>query len=541
MRPLAATVAISIVLAAPASAAGTSTTQASSHPIGNLDAVARVPGGVELNGWAIDPDTSAPISVHVYVGSEFRAVSADVSRPDVAAAFPGYGRNHGFGVTIPMAQGSYPVCVYAINVGAGSPYSVLGCRTLVVSHTPFGNVDMVRRVPGGIEASGWTIDPDEAAPTDMDVYVDGGFAGRYPAGQSRPDVAAAYPGYGAQHGFFVSVPAITGRVSTVCFFAIGRGPGAVNPALACLAVDLTGTPVGSVDWAQGISSGSMIISGWAMDPDTADAIDIHVYVDGAWYGATAATVARPDVGAAYPANGANHGFHLLVSSLRSQHVCVFAINRVGAGQNVLLGCRIDPTTGRPPPPGAPVAPFRGSIRSVTPADYGNAWRPGCPVGPESLSHVTVSFWGFDGQYHEGGLVVHWTWAYHVAWVFGSLYDQRFQLERVEPITYYAGPGDVTPDRLNITSAFICRPVTGGSGWSEHSYGLALDINPAQNPYVNGGFVVPDPEGRDYLDRGQVAPAMVSGGVVQAFAAIGWSWGGHWQTLKDYMHFSLRNR
>jgi hypothetical protein len=27
-------------------------------------------------------------------------------------------------------------------------------------------------------------------------------------------------------------------------------------------------------------------------------------------------------------------------------------------------------------------------------------------------------------------------------------------------------------------------------------------------------------------------------VVRSFAAIGWSWGGHWSGDKDYMHFSL---
>ncbi len=29
--------------------------------------------------------------------------------------------------------------------------------------------------------------------------------------------------------------------------------------------------------------------------------------------------------------------------------------------------------------------------------------------------------------------------------------------------------------------------------------------------------------------------------VEAFAAVGWEWGGDWNSLKDYQHFALHNR
>jgi hypothetical protein len=89
-----------------------------------------------------------------------------------------------------------------------------------------------------------------------------------------------------------------------------------------------------------------------------------------------------------------------------------------------------------------------------------------------------------------------------------------------------------------TSAFNCRAVTGGTGWSAHSYGTAVDVDPLENPYVHGSIVAP-PAGAAYLDRSNNRPGMLLHGdaVVRGFAAVGWSWGGDYTSLKDYQHFS----
>jgi hypothetical protein len=89
-----------------------------------------------------------------------------------------------------------------------------------------------------------------------------------------------------------------------------------------------------------------------------------------------------------------------------------------------------------------------------------------------------------------------------------------------------------------TRRFKCRFVSGTRHWSQHAYGLALDLNPVENPYVHGGLVEP-PAGRRYLDRSRRRPGMVVPGdvVVRAFASIGWRWGGYWTSAKDYQHFS----
>jgi hypothetical protein len=92
---------------------------------------------------------------------------------------------------------------------------------------------------------------------------------------------------------------------------------------------------------------------------------------------------------------------------------------------------------------------------------------------------------------------------------------------------------------NNTSAFNCRTVAGTSRWSQHAYGLAIDINPVQNPYVTSNGTASPPNGAPYVDRSQHLPGMIHDGdvVVQSFTAIGWGWGGYFGSVKDWQHFS----
>jgi hypothetical protein len=104
-----------------------------SIPFGSLDMAVGAANSVVVGGWAIDPDTDAPIDVHVYVdGRGFNLGQASASRADVAGLFPGYGASHGFNASLSgISSGSHLVCAYGINVGAGST-NQLGCRSLAV-------------------------------------------------------------------------------------------------------------------------------------------------------------------------------------------------------------------------------------------------------------------------------------------------------------------------------------------------------------------------------------------------------------------------
>jgi D-alanyl-D-alanine carboxypeptidase len=185
-------------------------------------------------------------------------------------------------------------------------------------------------------------------------------------------------------------------------------------------------------------------------------------------------------------------------------------------------------------------PFVGTISKVTRSELRHSYRPGCPVGPSQLRRLEVSHWDFAGRRRIGSIVVHADEARDVLSVFRKLYAARFPIRRLRPVEAYKGSDDASMAADN-TSGFNCRFVSGTSRWSQHAYGLAIDVNPVENPYVHGGRAEP-PAGRRFLDRSRARPGMVvSGGVVDsAFAAIGWRWGGRWST-PDYQHFSSTGR
>jgi hypothetical protein len=184
-------------------------------------------------------------------------------------------------------------------------------------------------------------------------------------------------------------------------------------------------------------------------------------------------------------------------------------------------------------------PFSHHVSRVTRADLLHSWRPGCPVGPAALRRVRVTYWGFDDRAHAGTLVADARAVPDLVRVFSRLYRARFPIRRMRPIDAFGGK-DERSLAANNTSAFNCRYVVGPGArrWSAHAYGLAIDVNPLENPYLEGGRVHPR-AGRAYLDRSRVRPGMaVSGGLlVRAFTAVGWQWGGRWQASPDYQHFS----
>jgi len=314
---------------------------------GHVDSISAGVGTVSVSGWALDTVSSASIPVHVYVGAAGTPVNAVLERPDVAAVYPSAGPRHGFSVTLPAAAGRQQVCVYAIGVAAGNTPQ-LGCSSVDVKDpSPVGVVEASRAAPGGIEVSGWAFDWHTTASIPVHVYVDG--IGRaVTADRPRADVGRAYPSQGPGHGFSVTIPATAGQ-HQVCVYAINVGPGD-NRLMECRTVQALGSaPVGAVDV---VSAGAGVItaSGWALDPDTRDSGDVHVYVDGVGR-AVRADQARSDIARVYPAYGANHGWSTTVAAAPGTHrVCVYAIN-TGPGATTPFTCR-DVTVANTPPIGA---------------------------------------------------------------------------------------------------------------------------------------------------------------------------------------------
>lgn len=193
-------------------------------------------------------------------------------------------------------------------------------------------------------------------------------------------------------------------------------------------------------------------------------------------------------------------------------------------------------TGTVPPPHADGRPpFEFTTSSVDTADLGASWRPGCPVGGADLVHLDLRHVAADGTVGQGRLTVHRDVADDVVRIFAAMYDRRLPISSIRPAAEFNGDDDAMM-AVNNTSGFNCRAVVGGSGWSRHALGRAVDINPLVNPYVRGAVVLP-PAGVEWTDRARYEPGMLRGGdgVVDLVRAAGWRWGGDWRSLKDYQH------
>jgi hypothetical protein len=351
-------------------------------PFGILHSIS-VPEPTYANvfGWAIDPDSRDPIPVDVYVyGPDGqpgvgRRLDASGEFPGLTTAYPGFGGAHAYFTSIPVPLGAKQVCAFGINVGSGGN-SLLGCKSL--GGDPFGVIDTARSVgPGRVEVSGWAIDPNGVTPTQVVARVNG-VDTVVTANQDRPDLGNP-GGLGNLHGYTATIQVPTGGNVQVCMGAANSiGPGS-SVSLGCRTVALPGgSPLGVIDTAIG-GIGSLSVTGWVVDPDTAAAIDVHVYVNGIGRLAIRADGTRNDVAAGFPGYGPSRGYSGSVSVGGGAHtVCVYGIN-VGVGNHSLLGCRVVQVPGG--------SPF-GALDTVT-YENGSLRVTGWAVDPDTVSPISV--------------------------------------------------------------------------------------------------------------------------------------------------------
>jgi D-alanyl-D-alanine carboxypeptidase len=206
--------------------------------------------------------------------------------------------------------------------------------------------------------------------------------------------------------------------------------------------------------------------------------------------------------------------------------------------HALTASAADPKAAAPPS-------FAFQARKLSPAlrarVTGVSWHRGCPVGPARLRYLRIGYYGFDGRVHRGEMIVNRSAVRPLERAFGSLFRSRFPIRRMRLVDDY-GASDYRSIEADNTSAFNCRRATGQSRWSQHAYGLAVDINPIENPYVANGRTT-HPASRRYVDRSRHrrGTAYAGGALVSAFRQIGWGWGGTWPGPTDYQHFSANGR
>jgi len=158
------------------------------------------------------------------------------------------------------------------------------------------------------------------------------------------------------------------------------------------------------------------------------------------------------------------------------------------------------------------------------------------IALSNLRLLQVSYYDFQGDQQTGRLIVHYMVATDILEIFTDLYEARYPIDKVRLVHNYEGLDDLSMADNN-SHAFNDRLIGGSSKISNHAYGLAIDINPIQNPYVAGRLILP-PEGESFVNRNIFQQGMILKGDIcyNAFISRGWQWGGDWSTLKDYQHF-----
>lgn len=174
-----------------------------------------------------------------------------------------------------------------------------------------------------------------------------------------------------------------------------------------------------------------------------------------------------------------------------------------------------------------------------------------PVRCNQLSIVRFSYMDFDAHTHQDGeIMVLTAVAQHVENIFTRLHEARFPIAKARLMHHYQGDDEASM-RDNNTSGFNHRAVAGGRLPSLHAYGLAIDLNPVQNPFIQlkqeGSAIYQPAQGSVYANRLQPRPGKsnrkgMAEDAVRIFAENGFLvWGGHWDNPIDYQHFQVSRK
>lgn len=155
---------------------------------------------------------------------------------------------------------------------------------------------------------------------------------------------------------------------------------------------------------------------------------------------------------------------------------------------------------------------------------------------KNLVLLDVEYYSFDDKLHKGQLVVHKRAVRDIKEIFEIIRSIKFPVNKVIPVVKYNWSDEASMNDNN-TSAFNYRKVKGQKLLSAHSYGLAIDINPLQNPHIKRNTVQPVNGKYDIKAGGTI---LKTSRVVQEFRKRGWQWGGTWRSSKDYQHFEKKN-
>lgn len=157
-----------------------------------------------------------------------------------------------------------------------------------------------------------------------------------------------------------------------------------------------------------------------------------------------------------------------------------------------------------------------------------------------LALVHVQYYDFNGSVQEGDMVCNKLIAQDLVEIFEELYKEKYPVDKIRLVDEYGGDDEASMADDN-SSCFNYRVVAGTDRLSNHSYGLAVDINPFYNPYIrtrNGKTIISPAGSEAYADRSADFPHKIDENDLcyRLFTEHGFDWGGAWTHSKDYQHF-----
>ena len=476
------------------------------EPYGSFDSLTQIAGGFVVTGWAVDPDQpTTAITVRLTVGTAVITRTANVARPDVANVHPDAGPNHGFSFPVSAGEGTHQVCITANNVGPGSSTS-LGCRVITLNFSPVGQITSLTQAPGGFSIAGWATDPDTGSAIHVNTVVDGKVIGV---------LGANFPATGhGNHGFQGTYKIGTGMIPpgshTICAQGVNYGSFGTTRYVDCRTISLNFNPYGhfeSVGRASATNT-AVVATGWAIDPDTSNSIQVAFTVDGASAGSPAlANVNRPDVGSAHPGLGAAHGFVVTINATDAEHrVCATAINTAYGQGNTSLGCIVINAV-HPKPPSAPqkvsaVAGYGGATVSWTaPASDGGApWSGYTVIASPGGQSATVGSGTTSAVVTDLAPSTTYSFSVYADNVAGRSAAGVSNATK----TQASPPAQTTPAPIS-TSRYI-RNVHDASSAALTAMRNEGAADAAANPSGHGYLILLDIGGQDYADNGVVLSA-----------------------------------
>jgi hypothetical protein len=168
----------------------------------------------------------------------------------------------------------------------------------------------------------------------------------------------------------------------------------------------------------------------------------------------------------------------------------------------------------------------------------------CSIPLDDLRYVVLQYIDFGGNPQSGELICNKDLAQDFVEIFYELYNSNYQVESIKLVDEFGGD-DTASMLANNTSCFNYRVIPNTTRLSNHAKGRAIDINPFYNPYITynkDGSANISPVGSEpYADRSASFPYKIDENdlAYKLFISHGFTWGGNWNSSKDYQHFEKK--